>query len=481
MFYAAGLQAGGYSLAEPKKETTENDSAMSAEQEISPYLTGKDQVKEPELPYGAGPQAGLGPQRSEKKEELGSQPEKEAPKRTAQEVLDELKTLERSYDDMLQEAEAWESQAALQETQEEMSRWEKKGRELRRKAAELEPRLDELQKEWKYAMDWEWEEEKRKDGYRDPTLWDLTGGSFWQGYDTSALGRESFRDMWGNEDTRKEEYEEKLAGEEYKFMPEGLWEKGISKISSWIGGEAYKAQSPEPWVSMAGAAVAGQLGPQAALPEEVVTVPAAAIMGYKAGSIATNVEIQAGLAYNRMRENGVSEETARGIAMIIGGVNGAIDMIPMDSLMESVKILDISGVPKETIELFVNELEKVGVDISAIPETIFKTAAQEKVSDLGVGMGTKLEGEEQTLAPTRAENMDMLKEKENLWISDHTARELLENQSMLDYLARWGDLKLTKSMKLEERIAAVKEATAAVIRKQKKAPFDREGKKRFKR
>ena len=208
-------------------------------------------------------------------------------------------------------------------------------------------------------------------------------------------------------------------------MPEGLGEKGISKISSWIGGEAYKAQSPEPWVSMAGAAgaaaVAGQLGPQAALPEEVVTVPAAAIMGYKAGSIATNVEIQAGLAYNRMRENGVSEETARGIAMIIGGVNGAIDMIPMDSLMESVKILDISGVPKETIELFVNELEKVGVDISAIPETIFKTAAQEKVSDLGVGMGTKLEGEEQTLAPTRAENMDMLKEKENLWISDHTA------------------------------------------------------------
>ncbi len=67
MFYAAGLQAGGNSLAEPKKETTENDSAMSAEQEISPYLTGKDQVKEPELPYGAGPQAGLGPQRSEKR------------------------------------------------------------------------------------------------------------------------------------------------------------------------------------------------------------------------------------------------------------------------------------------------------------------------------------------------------------------------------------------------------------------------------
>ena len=441
---------------------------------VAPYLAGKDQVKEPELPYGAGPQAGIKSQRPVEEKESGHWLKRKTPPRTSLEVREVLEPLEGERDDLLREAETWESQAMIQETPEEMSRWEEKGRELREKAAELDRRIETLQKEWEYAMNWEWEEEIRKDGYRDPTLWDLTVGSFQQGYDTSMLGRESFREMWGNEDNRKAEYEEKLAGEEYKFMPEEWWEKWLSNLSSWAGEEAYKALRPEPWAAMAGAAgaaaVAGQLGPQATLPEEVVTVPAAAIMGYKAGSIATNVEIQAGLAYNRMRENGVSEKTARDIAMIIGGVNGAINMIPMDSLIESVKILDISGAPKENIELFVNELEKAGVDISVIPETIFKTAAQEKVSDLGVGIGKKLEAGEQRLAPAGAENMDMLKEKENPWISDHTARKLLENQSMLGYLAHWGGLRLTKNMKLEERIAAVKEATAIVIRKQKKDP-----------
>lgn len=473
--YGAGPQAG--IKPQPPAQKPPNQSGSTEEK---PYVMGRDEWEPPAIPYGAGPQAGIEP-KSPGREEKEPEPEskKQAPQRTSMEILEELNQMERDYDEMLQEAEAWESQAALQETPEEMSQWEKKSQNLRKKAAEMEPYLDTLQKEWKYAMDWEWEEEKRKDGYRDPTLWDLTVGSFQQGYDTSALGRESFRDMWGNEDNRKEEYEEKLAGEEYKFIPEGVWEKGISKVSSWIGGETYKALSPEPWVSMAGAAgaaaVAGQLGPQAALPEEVVTVPGAAIIGYKAGSIATNMEIQAGLAYNKMRENGVSEETARDIAMIIGGVNGAIDMIPMDSLIESVKILDASGVSEKAIEFFGNEVKKAGVDISPIIETLLKTEAQEGVSKAGVEVGTRLEGETQASEPKKA----IGEAEENPWISDHTARKLLENQSMLDYLAHWGDLKLTKSMKLEERISAVKKATETVIRKQEKASSHHGGKKAF--
>lgn len=430
-----------------------------------------------------GLQAGFEPKGPGKKEEKPEpKPEKQVPQRTAKAVLEELNSLEQNYDDMLREAEAWESQAASQKTPEEISRWEKKGRELRQKAAELEPYLDTLQKEWKYAMDWEWEEKKKKDGYRDPTLRDLTVGSFQQGYDTSALGRESFRNMWGEEDNRKAELEEKLAGEEYKFIPEEWWEKWLSNLSSWLGGEAYKALSPEALAAMAGtagaAAMAGQPGPQLALPEEVVTVPGAAIMGNRAGSVATNMEVQAGLAYNKMRENGVPEETARDIAMIIGGVDGAIDVIPMDSLIDSVKILDKSGVSEKAIELFGDAAKKAGVDISPIIETTLKTKAQEGVSKAGVEIGTWLEGETQMPAPEKTENPGM--GKENPWVSDETARKLLENQSMLDYLARWGNLKLTKGMKLEERISAVKDATAEVIKKQKKDPFKYGVKKMFK-
>ncbi len=475
--YAAGLQGG----VEPLP-TVQKPAVSRGGTEQDPYIAGRDEVKTG-LPYAAGLQAGIKPGSPSKDEQSGHWLKKKAPRRTSQKVLEELETLERSYDEMLQEAEAWESQAALQETPEEMSQWEKKSQNLRKKAAEMEPYLDTLQKEWKYAMDWEWEEEKRKDGYRDPTLWDLTVGSFQQGYDTSALGRESFRDMWGNEDNRKEEYEEKLAGEEYKFMPEGAWERVLSDVSFRIGGEAFKALSPEALTAMGGAAgaaaVAGQLGPQAMLPEEVVTVPAAAIMGHKAGSIATNMEVQAGLAYNEMRENGVSEETARDIAMIIGGLDGALDVIPASSALKYLKILDDSGASKEAIKFFLNQVEKMGVDTRAIIEAALKTEAQEEISKVGVGIGTMLEGK-RTPGPEKAKNNDAAPGGENSWISDHTARKLLEDQRMLDYLKRKGDLRLEKNMSLDQKILAVKEATAAIISGQKKYPSDSGVKKRLK-
>lgn len=121
----------------------------------------------------------------------------------------------------------------------------------------------------------------------------------------------------------------------------------------------------------------------------------------------------------------------------------------------------------------------MGVDISPIIETTLKTKAQEGVSKAGVGIGTWLEGETQTLTLKNTENIGTDTGKENPWISDDTARKLLENQSMLDYLARWGDLKLAKGMKPEERISAVKKATETVIRKQEKASSHHGGKKAF--
>lgn len=475
--YAAGLQGGVKPLPTVQKPTVPRGGT-----EQDPYIAGRDEVKTG-LPYAAGSQAGIKPESPSKDEQSGPWLKKKAPQRTAKAVLEELNSLEQNYDDMLREAEAWESQAASQKTPEEISRWEKKGRELRQKAAELEPYLDTLQKEWKYAMDWEWEEKKKKEGYRDPTLWDMTVGSFQQGYNTAQFGKESYRDMLGEEDNRKAELEEKLAGEEYKFMPEGWWEKLLSQTLAWAGEEAYKALSPEALAAMAGlagaAVMAGQPGPQLALPEEVVTVPGAAIMGNRAGSVATNMEVQAGLAYNKMRENGVPEETARDIAMIIGGVDGAIDMISMDSAIKFVKTLDASGVSEKAIELFGDAAKKAGVDIGPIIETTLKTKAQEGVSKAGVGIGTWLEGGTQTPTLKNTENIGTDTGKENPWISDDTARKLLGNQSMLDYLARWGDLKLTKGMKPEERISAVKKATETVIRKQEKASPHHGGKKAF--
>lgn len=381
-------------------------------------------------------------------------------------------TLERYYDDLGQEADAWVFPAAIRETG-----------DVPLEATTIKPYLDVLQKEWEDAKNWEWEEKKKRGGYRDPTLRDLTVGSFWQGYDTAQYGKESFGKMMGDENNKTEEYEEKLAGNEYKFMPETWWEKLLSQTSSWAGGEVSKILSPETWAMAGGAigtaALVGQAGPLVAVPEELATIPGAAIVGYGAGSAMTNMKIQAGLAYDAMRKNGVSEETARAIAMIVGGANGIVDVIPADSLLKFIGILDDSGAPKEAIKLFWNELKKAGVDMNKIAEMISKTTLQEGIGKVGIGIGTMLEPGKQAPASEEREGGETTEGEANPWISDHTAEKLLGDRQMLDYLTRQGGLRLRKDMKPEERIAAIKEATATVINKPKKDPSEHKGQKRF--
>lgn len=82
-------------------------------------------------------------------------------------------------------------------------------------------------------------------------------------------------------------------------------------------------------------ALAGQLGPQVAIPEEVITVPTAAGLGgragYLAGSAVYSYQQEAGFAYDEFREikdfqgQPLDEDTARGAAIAVGLINAALD------------------------------------------------------------------------------------------------------------------------------------------------------------
>lgn len=485
--YAAALQGGGYSQAEPKKETEEREPETTTEQKPAPYLTGRDEMKTG-LPYAAGLQAGIKPGSPSKDEQSGPWLKKKAPKRAAQEVLEELETLERSYDEMLQEAEAWESQAALQETPEEMSQWEKKSQNLRKKAAEMEPYLDTLQKEWKYAMDWEWEEEKRKNGYRDPSFRDLTVGSFKKGYDTAQFGKESYRDMLGDEDNRKEEYEEKLAGEEYKFMPEEWWQKGLSGISSEGGELLNKAVDPDTLCIVGTTTLATSAGG--------VTAPVGLAVGSTAANAWNDIKIETGLTYDELLKNGVSEETARPIAEMVGGAAGLLGAIPVDSLMESLGILQKGGVSQKAVEIILDELKRRGIIVAG--ETLLDTA-QEGLTIAGIQAGTKIDTGEwayngkqvtdqlsNTMVNSAIKNgfleiPGMVKSVmteagkssqgvSDALVSDQTAALMLGDQRTKEFLIRKGHLILTKDMSESQKIAAVKKAVETVIRKHQNQP-----------
>lgn len=93
-------------------------------------------------------------------------------------------------------------------------------------------------------------------------------------------------------------------------------------IEYGLGGAAVGAGS---------AAVVGQAGPQVALPEEVLTVPAAALVGFNVGA-ATGAgkaafELERGFAYGEYRESGMDHETAQMAANTVGAVNASLELV----------------------------------------------------------------------------------------------------------------------------------------------------------
>lgn len=101
----------------------------------------------------------------------------------------------------------------------------------------------------------------------------------------------------------------------------------------------------------------GQAGPQAALPEEFATVPAAAITGYGIGmtwgvpygAFEETARIEGGLAFSEFRqmrdENGnpLDEGVARMAALAVAGVNGGLELFSLRAIMRTAGIDDIVG------------------------------------------------------------------------------------------------------------------------------------------
>lgn len=97
------------------------------------------------------------------------------------------------------------------------------------------------------------------------------------------------------------------------------------------------------------ALVAGQLGPQVALPEEVVTVPGAAIAGARIGArvgfVKESYEQLAGDAYNEaleaLDENGnpLDEDSAYAIATFAGGVGAVAELLPFEKALDTMPFL----------------------------------------------------------------------------------------------------------------------------------------------
>ncbi len=142
--------------------------------------------------------------------------------------------------------------------------------------------------------------------------------------------------------------------DEVKLEDPTLWNKAVS----FIGGvpEAVAQMLPTMLNAMkdgaivggagaaagAGTALAlGQLGPQVALPEEVISVPGAAATGFKMGAAlgsgAHMYQVEKGLSYKTMMDEGVDPNTANRWATVVGLANAGIEVAQMGEILKAAK------------------------------------------------------------------------------------------------------------------------------------------------
>jgi len=273
---------------------------------------------------------------------------------------------------------------------------ERKLDELREKKGELEAGLDltgaaEVQNQIDSLNDELWQAALEASGARKANLADLTLGSVKRGYLNSVYGQESYREMMGREN-QAEEYAGKLADEAYNFLPKGKLAQGVSGAAELLGQQFRQWTDPESLILGMGAAgaagIAGQMGPQVLLPEETITMPAAFLTGLQMGSAKSNFEIEAGLAYREMLDNGISPDTASKVASVVGLGNAALELVQMDELVKSFRVLNQSGAADGILQAVGDELLKRGLDVA---QETAQEVAQEGVTIAGSQLASQLE------------------------------------------------------------------------------------------
>ncbi|HRT06741.1 MAG TPA: hypothetical protein P5204_13685, partial [Kiritimatiellia bacterium] len=133
-------------------------------------------------------------------------------------------------------------------------------------------------------------------------------------------------------DLKRRNEENPLVDPESGFFKRG-WFSGLNSVAGWIANMAAGADE-----AAAGAAtgaglalLAGQAGPQAALPEEIATVPGAAmagaVRGLTAGSAKEWYFQGLGDSYADMVRNGIAPEAARDVASVMAVPYAAIEFL----------------------------------------------------------------------------------------------------------------------------------------------------------
>lgn len=171
------------------------------------------------------------------------------------------------------------------------------------------------------------------------------------------------------------------------------------------------------------AMVAGQAGPQALVPEEVLTVPGAFLSGFglgTAGAMAVQAyQMEAGSAYLDMVDRGYDKGAASSAAVGVGVANAALELVGMKLLAKG------AGITGQALREALGTEVRQGVAQALVRPTLGRAALQ-----FAKGYGTGLGGEIAT---------ETLQEGVNI-VAEELARQFSENPGALESTVTRGEV-----------------------------------------
>ena len=226
------------------------------------------------------------------------------------------------------------------------------------------------------------EENRKKPGFFENVVheWKLADlatkrGKIWHDV---MMGRKSPTEAL--EETSEVEAELKKMTELYErpawYSLKGATGSAASLARYWISGipQAIKWGAIGGLVGAGAAVVGGMAGPQAVVPEEVITVPVAGALGAKLGAafgIAKHVgEIEGGNLYKDLIDQGIDPRIAKPLAAGAGALMGVIEVMQLEGIIPARKFLQ-STIGKRLINKVLGDYAKV------VAEEIGEEMAQE--------------------------------------------------------------------------------------------------------
>lgn len=219
-----------------------------------------------------------------------------------------------------------------------------------------------------------------------------------------------------NEKYQAYNWGERLAGATTELAPYML----DSAIQGTFYGEGFGA------TAASAAFIAGQIGPQALLPEEIITVPGAYLgaksIGQAYGTWMNAAKVEGGMVYKSLIEDGIDPNTARNFAAPSGYLIGAIELLQIERLIpgfgrEGITKL-LKGAAKKSTAAVSQTIAKFSERLikNLATTTAIETAQEETqeivsiVAEIGASMYEDMASEEGYIGPDTQEVKDRLVE-----------------------------------------------------------------------